>query len=117
VGAEIGRDHRYGQIAAELARHTHRPQLGILVETRARLALDRGDAVGDQAAHAGAARGVERFLRQKPRALHQIADTAARGLEIPALAALRQHLEVHKPFLAIDDVGVGIDQARRDDLA
>ena len=117
VGAEIGRDHRDGQVAAELARHAHRAQLGIPVEARARLALDRGDAVGDQAAHAGAGRGVERFLGEQPRALHQVADAAARRLEIPALAALAQHLEVYKAFLAVDDVGVGIDQARRDDLA
>src|SRR4029453_5032347 len=87
------------------------------VEARTRLALDRGDAVGDQPAHAGAGRGVEPLLRKEPRALHQVADAAARRLEIPALAALAQHLEIHQALLAVDDVGVRIDQARRDDLA
>jgi hypothetical protein len=117
MGAEIGRDHGNGELAAEPARHAHRTQLGLAVEARARLALDRGDAVGDQAAHAGAARGIERLLRQEPRALHQVADAAARRLEIPALTALAQHLEVDQPLLAVDDMGVGIDQPGRGDLA
>ena len=88
-----------------------------LVEAGARLAFDRGDAVGDQPAHARAAGGVERLLRQQPRAPREGADAAAVRLEVPALAALTEHLEVDQALLAIDDVGVRIDQARRDDLA
>ena len=112
VRAEERRDRRDRQVASQRARDPHQPQLGLLVEAGARLALDRRDAIGDQPAHARAARVVERLLRQRPRALHHAADTAAARLEVPALAALRQHLEVDQPLLAVDDVGVRIDQAR-----
>ena len=117
VGAEISRHHRDRQVAAQRARDAHQAKLGVAVEAGARLAFDRGDAIGDQPAHAGAAGGIERLLREQPGASRQGADAAALRLEVPALAALREHLEVHKAFLAIDDVGVGVDQARRHDLA
>src|SRR5205814_273292 len=57
------------------------------------------------------------LLRQRTGAPDEAADAAAARLEIPAPAALREHLEVDQSFLAIDDVGMWIDQARRDDLA
>ena len=49
--------------------------------------------------------------------LTQAADAAALGLEVPALAALRQHLEIDRSLPRHRRCGYGIDQARRQDLA
>src|SRR5262245_53507710 len=46
-----------------------------------------------------------------------MADAAASRLEILALTALRQHLEVDETLLAVDDVGVRVDQAGGQDRA
>ena len=117
VGAEEAGDHADVALAREAPRGAQHPHLGLALEPIARLDLDGGDAFREQAIEARQARAHEIVLARCPRRLHRGDDAAARPRDVLIGGAGQAQLEFVRPIPGIDQMGVAIDQARRDPAA
>ena len=101
-------------LAPEPARDRKLLQLGLLFEPVARLDLDRGDALGHQRGEPPVGAGEQLGLARRARRLDGGEDAAAGARDLLIARALQAQLELMGAVAAIDEMGVAIDQARRD---
>ena len=117
VGAEEGCPH--GDVArrTEPARDAQRLSLVGEVEPVARLDLDRRHAFGDQRVEARQRLGEQRvFVRSAQRPDRR--DNAAAGARhLLVCGAVEAHLELVGPVSGMNEMGMAVDQARRDPAA
>lgn len=117
MGAEEGRRHRERPDLAQPPRRLQRLHLSNALQAVARFYLKRGDAFGDQRIDARQGRRQQLVLARGPRRLHGRDDAAARPRQLLVGGAGQAQLELVRAVAAMDDVGVAIDQARRDPAA
>ena len=117
MGAEEGGAHRHAVGLAEAPRHAQLLALVFEREAVAGLDLDGADAVGQQLFEPRRGLREERVFVGLARGAHR-GDDAAAGLRHLFVAGARQpHRELVGALAAVDQVGVAVDQARRDEGA
>lgn len=117
MGAEEGGGDRQRQRRAQPATDTEHARLGLAVEAVAALDLDGGDAFGLEIGDPPAGAVIERVLGRRPGRGHGRADAAPGPRDLLVAGALQAELELIRPVTAMDDMGVAIDEARRDPTA
>jgi hypothetical protein len=115
--AEEGRDDRDRPRAAETARRAQRAHLGVEVEPVAGLHLDRRAALGDEMIEARQRFAEERVLGCRPGRLDRGHDAAAGAGDLLVGRAFQAKLEFVRAVAAVNEVGVTVDEARRDPAA
>ncbi len=103
--------------AAKPPRGAQLAALGREVEAVSRFDLDRGDALGDQCVEAGQGGGDELVLARQARGLHGRCDAATAFGELFVARAGEPQLELLGTVAAVDEMGVAVDEARRDPAA
>ena len=121
------RRHRMGAQKAGL--HPDRPhlgdpprgaqhgQLGLDIQTIARLDLDRCHAFADQRIDPRQRRRQQPVLARLARVAHRRQDPAPGARDFFVTRALQAQLELARPVAAMDQMGVAVDQRRRDQPA
>jgi hypothetical protein len=117
VEAQIARADPNPGLAADAAGDAQHLQLAVAVEAIARLDLDGGDAGRLQPFETTEGRGVEVVLGRLARGLDRGDDAAAGAGDLLIGRALQTLFELAGTVAAEDEVGVAIDQARRDPAA
>src|SRR3954465_14538137 len=117
MGAEIGRRDRDRALLAEPAHGAKLTQLGLGLEAVAALDLDRRDALGEERVEARQGGADERILRRLAGGAHGCGDTAARPRDIGVALAGEPALELVGAVAGEDEMGVAVDQSRRDPAA
>ncbi len=100
-------------------RHCRAEHLQFVIERQAvtRLDLDRGGTLGDQRVEAGQRAGDQIGLARGASRGHGRADAAAGPGDLLIGRAVEPHLELPGAVAGMDQMGVAVDQARRDPAA
>ena len=117
VRAEEGGAHRDRPLGAQPARGAQRLRFVVEVEAVAGLDLDRGDAFGDQRVEARQRCAHKLVLARRARRLDRGDDAAAGPRDLLIGGAGKPHLELVGAVAGMDQMGVAVDQARRDPAA
>ena len=117
VGAKEGRDDADVPQLAQAARGAKRLQFMLKREAVAGLDLDGGDALGDQGVEAGQGLGDKLVFGGCARGGHGGNDATPGAGNLFVARALQPQFELMGAVAAVDQVGVGIDQARGDPAA
>ena len=130
VGATPARElRRQGMGAQEGRRHGHRasfgepsggPQhgaLGLEVEAVTRLDLDGGDTLGAQCVEPGKGRSHQGFETGLACGAHRGEDAVSGLQQVFVARPLEARLELVGPLAPVDQVGVAVDETRRDPAA
>jgi hypothetical protein len=116
MGAQKCRADRDCARRAQRARAQH-ADFARPIEAIARLDLDRRGPFRDQRVEAGQGAGDKIALARRARGAHGRDDAAAAPRDFFIGHAFEAHLELGGAVAAVDQVGVAIDQARRDPAA
>src|SRR5829696_3280644 len=115
--AEIGRHDRDRALLAEPARGAQLSQLGLGLEAVAALDLDRRDALGEERVEPRQGGADELVLRRLAGGAHRRGDAAAGARDIGVALAGEPALELVGAVAGEDEMGVAVDQPRRDPAA
>jgi hypothetical protein len=117
MGAQKCRADRDRARRAQRARGAQHADFARPIEAIARLDLDRRGPFRDQRVEAGQGAGDKIALARRARGAHGRDDAAAAPRDFFIGRAFEAHLELGGAVAAVDQVGVAIDQARRDPAA
>jgi hypothetical protein len=126
VGGELGRERVRAEEAGydvdarvlpQGARHLQHPDLGRKVEPVARLDLDRGHALGQEAPQPASRHRLELARRGRPRRPHRSGDAAAAARDLLVGRAQQALLELVRPVAREHEMRMRVDQAGRDPAA
>ena len=101
----------------EAPRDAERLSLGGVVKAVAGLDFDRGHAFGDQGVEAPQGRAEQVLLARPARRPHGREDAAAAAGDLFVGCAREPHLELARPVAGVDEMGMAVDQPRRDPAA
>ena len=111
---QAGGAHRHGQILPQAAGDPQAAGLVLGRQTVAGLDLQRGDALGQQRPGAGQGAGQQLVFRRGAGGSHGGQDAAAGAGDGLVAGALQPQLELLRAVAAVNQMGVAVHQARRD---
>ena len=114
VGRQRGGANGDGQVASDAPRHAQAACFVFGAQAIAGLDFQRGDALGHQHPGALGGTGVEAVVAGGACGRHRAANAATGPSDFFVAGALQAQLEFGGAVAAVDQVGVGVDQAGRD---
>ena len=114
VRAEKRRAHADAELAADPPGHAQHLQFAVEIEAVARLDLDRGHAIGEQRCGPRQRRGEQGIVVERARRVDGRGDAAAGAGDLFVAGAVQAHVEFVGAVAAEDEMGMAVDQARRD---